>query len=134
VHDFNSGILASGLFWTLPIDDDQFWVSRDGRRARLALRKSPVIDSFAFGTPLVGTPASVSFAVEWKATAPSVARGKGEAVPATDPAAFLGSIAPARATGWCSGSEFGFKFRSDPGASSDTGWAHVGRERLGSLL
>jgi hypothetical protein len=27
VHDFNGGILASGLFWTLPVPDDALWIS-----------------------------------------------------------------------------------------------------------
>jgi len=31
VHDANGGILASGLFWTLPVADDELTFSRDGR-------------------------------------------------------------------------------------------------------
>jgi hypothetical protein len=36
-------------------------------------------------------------------------------VPATDPAAFLGQFARARAVGSFSGTELGFRFQSEPG-------------------
>jgi hypothetical protein len=37
VHDFNGAILASGLIWTVPAEERNFWMSRDGRRAYDAL-------------------------------------------------------------------------------------------------
>jgi hypothetical protein len=133
VHDFNGGILASGLFWTLPADDHALRMSHDGRRAVLDVEDAQVIDSFQFGGPNV-TPSTVSFHIEWRATGPFVDRGKGTAVPATDPAAFLGSFAVARSTATFSGSEFGFNFTSDPGVSTDRGFAEMGRERNGVFL
>jgi hypothetical protein len=134
VHDFNGGVLASGLFWTLPLGPrDHFHVSADGTRARLRVHQMPVIDSFSFGSP-GGTPATVGLALEWRATARAVARGRGNAVGANDPAAFRGQIAPALATGWCHGVEFGFRGVSDPGASSARGYALLGHERNGSAL
>jgi hypothetical protein len=51
-----------------------------------------------------------------------------------DPAAFLGRIAPARSTGWFSGSHVGFSFRSNPGVSTDRGYALLGQERNGAFL
>jgi hypothetical protein len=132
VHDFNGGRLASGLFWTLPVDDDALRVSRDGRRAVLRARDVPVLDSFEFAGPNQ-TPATVSFRVEWQATGPAQPRGRGGAVTPTDPAAFLGDFATARSTASFSGSEFGFAFRSDE-ASTDRGYAQLGRERNGALL
>jgi hypothetical protein len=133
VHDNNGGILASGLFWTLPIADEALSVSRDGRRAVLRVRDIPVIDSFQFlGSQQ--TPASVSFRIEWRATGAFVQRGSGSAVPQTDEAAFLGRFAEARSTASFEGSEFGFSFRSDPGVSTDSGWAEMGRERNGAFL
>jgi hypothetical protein len=93
-----------------------------------------VLDSFVFFGPNV-VPAAVSFDLRWEATGPAVARGKGKAVAPTDPAAFLGEFAPARATGDCSGAELGFAFRSDPGASTDPrGYAELGQERNGVFL
>lgn len=51
----------------------------------------------------------------------------------TDPAAFAGDFAAARSTGWFSGSELGFAFRSGE-AGTDRGFAQLGRERNGALL
>jgi hypothetical protein len=133
VHDNNGGILANDLFWVVPLDDDAIRVSRDGRRLVLRARDVPVIDSFQFFGPKQ-IPASVSFEVEWRATAPFVERGSGTEVPPTDPAAFLGRLAVARSTGKFSGSGFGFGFRSDPGVSSDRGFAEMGPERNGVFL
>ena len=133
VHDNNGGILASGLFWTLPVDDDALCVSHDGRKAVLDVEDIQVIDSFQF-LGANQTPATVSLHVEWQATGPFVDRGKGNTVPATDPAAFLGRFAVARSTADFSGSEFGFSFRSDPGVSTDRGFAELGRERNGVFL
>jgi hypothetical protein len=133
VHDNNGGILANGLFWVVPLDDDAIRVSRNGRRLLLRARDVPVIDSFQFFGPNQ-IPASVSFQVEWRATGEFVERGSGTGVPPTDPAAFLGRFAVARSTAAFEGSEFGFGFRSDPGVSSDRGFAEMGRERNGVFL
>ena len=108
-------------------------MSRDGRRAVLQAEAVGVVDSFTFGAP-TQTPASVSVRAEWQATGPPARRGSGKAVAATDPAAFLGTFAPARSTADFSGSEFGFSFHSNPGASTDRGFAEMGRERNGAFL
>ena len=52
----------------------------------------------------------------------------------TDPAAFTATLAPARADATFAGEELGFSFTSDPGASSDRGFAEFGRERNGAFL
>jgi hypothetical protein len=62
-----------------------------------------------------------------------VRRGSGATVPPTDIAAFRGRIATARSTGSFAGEEFGFAFRSDE-ASTDAGYAQVGRSRNGVFL
>jgi hypothetical protein len=134
VHDNNGGILASGLFWTLPVRDEALWISRDARRAVLVVRDLAVTDSFQFFGPNT-TPSSVSFRIEWRAVGPFVRRGRGTAVAPTDPAAFLGDIAPARSVGTFEGEEFGFSFASDDGASTfPRGDALMGRERNGVFL
>jgi hypothetical protein len=131
VHDFNGGVLASGLFWTLVADGLR--VSDDGRRAVLHVEDVEVIDSFQIlsGT---GTPATVSVDAEWRATGPAVQRGKGGAVPPTDPAAFLGEIAVAESTATFAGAELGFSFRSNPGVSTAQTFAEMGLERNGVFL
>jgi hypothetical protein len=133
VHDHNGGILASGLFWTLPVDDHELRFSRDGRFATLDVKRIEVIDSFTFGGP-TGTPATASLRVRWAATGRTVERGRGDTVPATDPAAFRGQFAVARSTAAISGSEFGFSFRANPGVSTDGTFAELGRERNGTFL
>jgi hypothetical protein len=106
----------------------------NNRRAVLHVKSLPVIDTFQFFGPN-DTPALVDFRAEWEATGPAVTRGSGDDVPATDAAAFLGRIAPAVSTLSCSGSEFGFEFTADKGAStSPRGWAQIGTERNGSFL
>jgi hypothetical protein len=131
VHDNNGGVLTSGLFWTLPVGDDQLRFSRDGRFAALDVEEVGVIDSFTFGNP-AGTPATVSLRLRWAATGPTVARGHGSDALATDPAAFLGRFAVARSTAAIEGSEFGFSFTSN--GNTDGTFAEVGRERNGSFL
>jgi hypothetical protein len=104
------------------------------RRAVLQVKNVPVIDSFQFFGPN-STGALVDIRAEWTATGPAEARGSGDAVPLTDPAAFVGEIAPAVSTISCSGHEFGFKFASNAGASSAAGgWAQLGTERNGSFI
>jgi hypothetical protein len=134
VHDFNGGILPSGLFWTLGVRNNSVSFRMNNQRAVLQVRNLPVIDSFQF-LGFNDTPALVDFRAEWEATGPVVPRGSGDTVPPTDSAAFLGEIAPAVSTISCSGEEFGFEFRSDPGAStSSLGWAQIGTERNGSFI
>jgi hypothetical protein len=131
VHDFNGGVLASGLFWTLPADG--LHVSNDGRHAVLHVEDVGVIDSFQIlsGT---GTPATVTVHAEWTATGPPVQRGKGRAVPPTDPAAFIGQVAVAESTATFAGAEFGFSFNSNPGVSTAHTFAEIGLERNGVFL
>lgn len=131
VHDFNGGILVSGLFWTQPVD--ALRISRDGREAVFDVKNVPVIDSFQILSGL-GTPGTVSFHVEWSATGPLVERGRGRVVPPTDAAAFRGRFAVAKSTAAITGSEFGFSFRSDPGVGTARTFAEMGEERNGSLL
>ena len=133
MHDFNGGILPSGLFWTLDVKGVVNF-QHDNERAILNVQNMPVIDSFQFFGPNE-TPALVDFHVEWRATGPPVTRGFGAAVPPTDPGAFLGEIAPAVSTGFFPGEEIGFEFQSNRRAStSPRGWAQIGTERNGSFL
>jgi hypothetical protein len=133
VHDINGGVLASGLFWTLPLDDNALHVSDDGRRAVLDVEHIQVIESYRLFGPNT-TPATLSFHIEWQATGPFVQRGKDATVAPTDPAAFLARFAVARSTAQFEASEFGFSFSSGPGVSTDQGFAEMGRERNGAFL
>jgi len=133
VHDYNGGIPPSGLFWTVELPPDAFWVSGRQRRARLHLSDFPLIDQFTFLGPN-DTPAVLSMTIEWEALEDRVALGSGDEVPLTDPAAFRGRFAKARSTAHFSGRQLGFSFESDPGVSTDKGYAEIGRERNGIFL
>jgi hypothetical protein len=71
--------------------------------------------------------------VERNATGPAEL-GSGNTVPETDPAAFLGTFRPARATGSFAGVELGFGFKTRTKATSDLGFAELGFERNGVFL
>ncbi len=131
MHDFNGGILPSGLFWVVELPDDAFKVSDNGRQATLEAEDVCVLDSFQFGGP-VTVPASVSFKIRWEATGRRERHGSGSDVPATEPAAFLGRFADARPAGTFSGSEVGFSFKGR--ADTDRGFAQLGPERNGTFL
>jgi hypothetical protein len=133
VHDNNGGILPSGLFWTVPLPNDAFQMNEDGTAAHLHAKNVRTIDQFAFGGP-ISIPSTVSINARWRATGPRVRRGKGETVPPTDPAALLADLAFARSTASVAGAEFGFRFRSNPGVSTDRGFAEMGSERNGAFL
>jgi hypothetical protein len=113
------------------LPDRAFTVSHDGRRATLEAEDVCVLDSFQFLGP-TSVPASLTFKVRWEATGPREPRGQGTAVPATDPAAFLGRFAEARATGSFSGSELGFSFAGR--GDTDRTFAELGPERNGVFL
>jgi hypothetical protein len=133
VHDYNAGIPPSGLFWTVELPPDAFWVSERQKYARLHLQNFPLIETFTFLGPH-DTQAVLSMTIEWEALEKRVALGSGKEVPPTDPAAFRGRFAKARSTAHFSGRQLGFSFESDPGVSTDRGYAEIGRERNGIFL
>jgi hypothetical protein len=109
-------------------------MSSDGLTAHLEAEDVPLIDNFVFFGPNE-VPSTVSFEAHWRATGPRVVRGKGKTVPATDPRAFVGQFAFAKSTFSCSGSELGFRFKTNPGASTDPrGFAEMGTERNGKFM
>jgi hypothetical protein len=133
-NDLNGRILPSGLFWTVDLRKSAVDFKMSNRRAVLHAKNMAVIDTFRFLGPS-DTPALVDPRVEWEATGPAVPRGRGTEVPPTDPASFLGEIAPAVSTISFSADEIGFEFESNRGAStSPRGYAQLGTERNGIFL
>ena len=132
-HDYNGGILPSGLFWTLDVSRVSLDFKMSDRRATLRLRDLAVIDTFQFFGPS-DTPAVLDMRVEWRATGPAVARGSGASVGPEDPAAFVGEIAPAVSTGSFEGDQIGFAFESTTASTSQRGYAQIGRHRNGIYL
>ena len=133
VHDNNAGIFHSGLFWTVELPNGALHFSRDGRRAMVQAKDVPVIDTFQFASPF-NVPATVSFRVEWEAIGSPQQLGLGTTVAATDPAALLGMIAPARSIGEFEGAELGSSFVTNAATTDPLGYAELGRERNGVFL
>jgi hypothetical protein len=108
-----------------------FKVRDGGRAATLEAADVCVLDSFTFGGA-TNVPATVSFKIRWEATGRFERRGSGDAVPPTDPAAFLGRFAPASSTGSFSGTQVGFSFTGR--GDTERGYAQLGPERNGAFL
>lgn len=121
------------MFWSVAVPPESFSLSVHQGRARFRVKDVPVVESFVFGGANI-VPAIVSVDVDWHAVEAPVDRGLGASVDPTDPGAFLGRFARARAVGSFSGSALGFDFRSRPGVSSDQGFAEIGTERNGVFL
>lgn len=72
VHDFEPGITASGLFWTIPISDDMVWAKAGIGGARFRASNLAVPDYHDFFNavglnpiPIPVVPSHVSFDVRW---------------------------------------------------------------------
>jgi hypothetical protein len=72
--------------------------------------------------------------IEWDAVEEPIKLGSGNTVLPDDPAAFLGNFARAKSTAHFSGRQLGFSFKSDPGVSTDGGYAEIGTERNGVFI
>jgi hypothetical protein len=132
-HDYNGGILPSGLFWTLDVSRASLDFRMSDQRAALRLRDLTVIDTFQFFGPN-DTPARVDMRVDWRATGRAAPRGLGATVEPTDPGAFLGELAPAISTATFSGEQIGFAFESTVATTAAGGYAQIGRHRNGVHL
>ena len=115
----------------MPLSDDAVTITRRGRRLDVAVDDLPVIDS----TPSApaGVPATVSFAMTWRATGGMQRAGKGGAVAPNDPLAYLGRLARASARGTFSGTSGTFTFRSNE-KPQKTIFGVLGTEQAGALL
>jgi hypothetical protein len=131
VHDFTGGVALSGLVWTVPLPDEAVTITRRGRRLDVAVNDLRVIDST--GSPLADVPATVSFAMTWRATGGMERAGKGGTVAPTDPLAYLGRLARASARGTFSGTSGTFTFRSSA-KPQKTIFGVLGTEQAGALL
>lgn len=109
-----------------------FDVHHNGRLARLRLREHPLVDTFQVGGPLA-IAAQVNIDVRWDATSEPIVRGEGTAADPLSSAAFLGNFAEARSSGWASGIETGFGFKTDKLTAADF-FAELGPERNGVFL
>ena len=132
MHDFNPGILKSGLFWTMAMPNSTFRVWDHGRKASLHVEKLPMPDTFVFANN-VSVSGAVDVDVRWGAIGKPQLRGKGADVPPDDWAAFEGRFSDATCRGRVKGVETGFWFKT--GRLSEEGFfAEMGPERNGTML
>ena len=71
IHDFNPGIEASGLFWTLPINPHDVNVSPGSGRAVMDVRNVEMEDYHDFVNAILDGPSEeglVSFRADWAAS------------------------------------------------------------------
>lgn len=127
IHDYNPGVAANGLFWTIRIPDSAVIVDAKATSARYTLNNVPLFDHVNVETALAGQPglpATASFDMTWHAT--------GKPFDSRDTTQhFVGvyRLAESRIEWSAIGSDFAFQ--SDPKSTSTTVYAAIGRERNG---
>lgn len=108
---------------------DSLQIRKGGREARLHLANLPMPDTFQFANN-VSVSGEIDIDLTWRAMGNPVSRGNGNAVPPSDPTAFLGEFAEAECRGHGGGASTGFRFRT--GELTETGfYAELGHERNG---
>ena len=128
MNDFNPGIQASGLFWTVAVPDDSVDVHPGAGTARFALSNFATRDFDTTGNSIMGgpsDPAVVSFEMVWP--------GHGQPVVQTDGSTFsFDSVIGSATVEWSALNEAtGRRFQSDPASTSHTEFAAVGHEKNG---
>jgi len=132
IHDYNPGVAANGVFWTIRIPDSAVRADPGASSARYALDDVPLGDYVSVWAALAGQPPTgtvrASFDASWKAT--------GKPLKVSDASnKFTGVYRVAESTiEWkASGSE-GFSYQSDPARTSKTTFSAIGRERNGMFF
>jgi len=132
LHDLNPTFPPpTGLFWTVAIPPEGVELDMAGASATLQATNLPVLDFGDIPNALSGarppTPASVSFRVQWRGSAPvanirvdSAAQGRwaGELIRNTAQMEWSAQSGP-------------YQFSSAPMATSSSSWAEMGQERNG---
>ena len=129
LHDFHPPILASGLFWTIPVTADQYTIAPDGRSASVEVRNVVVVDQPEFPNRTPTLPARlVRLRATWTATA-EPARLDNERKAFT----FEGWHAKAKLEFSVAVPSLGFRWTSDPIATSSAKFGVIGHETNGSF-
>jgi hypothetical protein len=130
VHDFNPGIDAAGVFWTIEVDGHSVKVSPGSGTATMDVQNVALVDAFTvanalFGDPSTFVPATASYHVEWGGV---IRRYQAR----NDSDRFAGTfVDTASATiEWSATNAQGFRFTSTPGSSQFV-YGLIGHERNG---
>jgi hypothetical protein len=138
IHDFNPGIQADGLFWTLALSDSSVAVNLSNGFASMSATDLAVQDYHDFtnaisgggpGIPGPSDPAQVSFTVIWSG-ANSLTKLKNTAAP-SDGGGFAGEFVRNVAQMEWSATVGDLQYVSDPLATSGSAFAEIGHERNG---
>lgn len=130
IHDFNPGISASGLFWTVAIPASSISVNFAAGKASLQVSGLDVEDYHDVVNALTdgpSVPATVSFDVRWDHP---LGRAKIRDVGNTFAGDFVQNVAK---TAW-SGSTATAQFVSDPAGTSVNEFSLLAHERNGSFF
>jgi hypothetical protein len=133
VHNFDPHRTDTGIFWTIPINDDRLEVDWPKGRASFRSRDKEIDDYGDILNAIVEGPSTrsfVSFDIEWFDPINRVRIG------ADNNGGFGGSdwggkFAEATTTAEWSGHQPGFQFRSDPASASEPVFGFIGHERNG---
>jgi hypothetical protein len=137
IDDMNPGIGADGLFWTIPIPDEAIEVHLGKGFASMEADVS-IVDYGTFanalfgggpGIPGPGTPADVSFTVEWSGVNERVKIRNTDSPLAGG--GFAGEFIRNAARMEWEATVGDFEFVSDPLATSSSSFAEIGQERNG---
>jgi hypothetical protein len=127
IHDYNPGIAANGLFWTIPIADSAIDVNPGKGQASLRATNLAIPDYHDFVNslyPATSVPAVVSFDARWH----DIQSRRNAKEPDFG---FAGEFVVTAATIEWSSQQAGFRFQSDPASTSVSEYAIVGNERNG---
>jgi hypothetical protein len=141
VHDFNGGIAANGLFWTVQIPDDAVTITDDA--VTITLSNVAVVDQLTFPNTSPngeivnlgnsGAPATVSFNITYQKS------GKARHVRPTSrdllsPFNWAGEMSDATNSGTFSLAYKDGSFSAQGSFSSQGNFGEIGRERNGSFV
>lgn len=127
IHDFNPGTTPSGLFWTVPVSNDDVQIDLDNATAFMRLTDFDLEDYHTLKNAILdgpSVPASVSFTIQWSGVLQRVAES-------STTETYRGQFIHDTATVAWTAQEQGFSFVSDPAETSTTTFAEIGRERNG---
>ena len=127
IKDFNPGVAASGLFWTIRIPDSTVVVDSKATTARYDVNDVPVFEYTDVWAALAGepgVPAVASFNASWRAT------GKPLKIRDTSNR-FTGVYRTAQSTIEWRARSSNFAYQSDAAHTSTTVFSAIGRERNG---
>ena len=127
IHDYNPGIQANGVFWTIALPASTVDVNPGAGRASFRATDLAVPDYHDFISsifPAESVPARVSFDIRWHEI-----QGRDNRKNADE--GFAGEFVVTKATAEWSSRQAGFEFQSDPAETSVSEHAIVGHERNG---